>query len=80
MAIPSRPGYSNDMIGVLLAAVLLQRCCHCDPVILRAAKDDRLERQDCQTIQQPPNRYSTVTDLARLRGLSTSVPRANATW
>jgi hypothetical protein len=23
-------------------------------------------------------RYSTVTDLARLRGLSTSVPRANA--
>lgn len=24
--------------------------------------------------------YSTVTDLARLRGLSTSVPRANAVW
>lgn len=25
-------------------------------------------------------RYSTVTDLARLRGLSTSVPRASAVW
>lgn len=24
--------------------------------------------------------YSTVTDLARLRGLSTSVPRAQAVW
>lgn len=24
--------------------------------------------------------YSTVTDLARLRGLSTSVPRATAVW
>ncbi|VEE05710.1 Uncharacterised protein [Neisseria animalis] len=24
--------------------------------------------------------YSTVTDLAKLRGLSTSVPRANAAW
>lgn len=24
--------------------------------------------------------YSTVTDFARLRGLSTSVPRANAVW
>ena len=24
--------------------------------------------------------YSTVTDLARLRGWSTSVPRAMATW
>ena len=24
--------------------------------------------------------YSTVTDLARLRGLSTSVPRSTATW
>lgn len=24
--------------------------------------------------------YSTVTDLAKLRGLSTSVPRTNATW
>ena len=24
--------------------------------------------------------YSTVTDLARLRGLSTSVPRAQAAW
>lgn len=24
--------------------------------------------------------YSTVTDLARLRGLSTSVPRTRATW
>src|SRR5690606_40064852 len=24
--------------------------------------------------------YSTVTDLARLRGLSTSVPRASAVW
>src|SRR5688500_18141539 len=24
--------------------------------------------------------YSTVTDLARLRGLSTSVPRASAAW
>src|SRR5690606_8167366 len=24
--------------------------------------------------------YSTVTDLARLRGLSTSVPRARAVW
>jgi hypothetical protein len=24
--------------------------------------------------------YSTVTDLARLRGLSTSVPRAHAVW
>ena len=25
-------------------------------------------------------RYSTVTDFARLRGLSTSVPRARAAW
>ena len=25
-------------------------------------------------------RYSTVTDLARLRGLSTSVPREVAVW
>nr|CCP39441.1 hypothetical protein BN444_01160 [Xanthomonas translucens pv. translucens DSM 18974] len=25
-------------------------------------------------------RYSTVTDLARLRGLSRSVPRASAVW
>ncbi|MEN9864945.1 MAG: hypothetical protein RL748_535 [Pseudomonadota bacterium] len=24
--------------------------------------------------------YSTVTDLAKLRGLSTSVPRASAVW
>ena len=24
--------------------------------------------------------YSTVTDLAKLRGLSTSVPRARAAW
>ena len=24
--------------------------------------------------------YSTVTDLAKLRGLSTSVPRAKAAW
>jgi len=24
--------------------------------------------------------YSTVTDFARLRGLSTSVPRAQAVW
>jgi hypothetical protein len=24
--------------------------------------------------------YSTVTDFARLRGLSTSVPRKSATW
>jgi hypothetical protein len=24
--------------------------------------------------------YSTVTDFARLRGLSTSVPRASAVW
>ncbi len=27
-----------------------------------------------------PFRYSTVTLLARLRGLSTSVPRASAVW
>ena len=26
------------------------------------------------------SRYSTVTDLARLRGWSTSVPRATAMW
>ena len=26
------------------------------------------------------HRYSTVTDLARLRGWSTSVPRATAVW
>ena len=26
------------------------------------------------------NNYSVVTDFARLRGLSTSVPRANAVW
>ncbi len=26
------------------------------------------------------NRYSTVTDFARLRGLSTSVPRHTAMW
>ena len=25
-------------------------------------------------------RYSTVTDFAKLRGLSTSVPRAQAVW
>ncbi len=29
-------------------------------------------------LTRPP--YSTVTDLARLRGLSTSVPRAQAVW
>ena len=28
----------------------------------------------------PRPAYSTVTDFARLRGLSTSVPRASAVW
>lgn len=28
----------------------------------------------------PPGSYSTVTDFARLRGLSMSRPRANAVW
>lgn len=31
-------------------------------------------------IAWPPARYSTVTDLARFLGLSTSVPRASAVW
>ena len=31
-----------------------------------------------QTVLLPVNVYSTVTDFARLRGLSTSVPRASA--
>jgi hypothetical protein len=29
---------------------------------------------------RPRSGYSTVTDFARLRGLSTSVPRASAAW
>lgn len=33
-----------------------------------------------RTITQILRAYSTVTDLARLRGLSTSVPRARAVW
>jgi hypothetical protein len=31
----------------------------------------------CQVLQET---YSTVTDFAKLRGLSTSVPRAHAVW
>ena len=41
----------------------------------------------CQPGRDNPNEglaraghYSTVTDFARLRGLSTSVPRARAVW
>jgi len=33
-----------------------------------------------QNLKDEPRRYSTVTLLARLRGLSTSVPRAHAVW
>ncbi len=32
------------------------------------------------TNQSDARAYSTVTDLARLRGLSTSVPLASAVW
>ena len=32
------------------------------------------------TYFQSYQNYSTVTDFARLRGLSTSVPRASAVW
>ena len=32
------------------------------------------------TLFHRPNLYSTVTDFAKLRGLSTSVPLATATW
>jgi hypothetical protein len=37
----------------------------------QAGREDRLPASS-------PMRHSTVTDLARLRGLSTSVPRAHA--
>jgi len=33
-----------------------------------------------QTTSQPSLAYSTVTDLARFRGWSTSVPLRTATW
>ena len=33
-----------------------------------------------QGLQAACRVYSTVTDLAKLRGLSTSVPRAKAAW
>ncbi len=35
---------------------------------------------DPETRENPERAYSTVTLLARLRGLSTSVPRAQAVW
>jgi hypothetical protein len=37
-------------------------------------------RGGCMRRVVPVTPYSTVTDFARLRGLSTSVPRWTATW
>ena len=41
--------------------------------VVPGADDDRV-------VARTGSRYSTVTLLARLRGLSTSVPRASAVW
>ena len=40
----------------------------------------RLYCSSTAALKEVPQAYSTVTDLARLRGLSTSVPRARAEW
>src|SRR5690606_5753758 len=42
--------------------------------------DARIEDADGQIGVEARRHYSTVTDLARLRGWSTSVPRRIATW
>lgn len=45
-----------------------------------AYKQATVERVDIPNHLNPRPPYSTVTDFARLRGLSTSVPRASAVW
>ena len=46
----------------------------------RSRHDPAIASGDARQAQGGHRTYSTVTDFARLRGLSTSVPRASAAW
>jgi hypothetical protein len=52
-----------------------RRLGHAEP---RVRQHQRADGDDRGEGERPDSRYSTVTDFARLRGLSTSVPRASA--
>lgn len=43
-----------------------------------AGINQNADSRECSNCGSPQTDYSTVTDLARLRGLSTSVPRCSA--
>ena len=74
---PDMPGLAIDRIfSSKLALVLSQRW------VTGAGKQKGLQGKTLQAfvLIDPVIRYSTVTDFAKLRGWSTSVPLIKATW
>ena len=74
----------RDALDVPAAVALLGVRQHASPEPLWVLAEDRddavdVDQVDADLVAAHAGGYSTVTDFARLRGWSTSVPRATAT-